>query len=181
MKRWLFNLLALVSLLLCVAMALAWVRSYFVADTLTSVSPDRSLRRRVALARGRVWYQHINLLPGTRAIIPSRVYIAGNIDDVANQSPLPGIETAGFEVGQYVARTNRPVWHERRVIVPLYALVLLSAALPIAWALAERRAAGRTQKRLKLGLCLQCGYDLRASQDRCPECGSLSRQPLRLN
>ncbi len=29
----------------------------------------------------------------------------------------------------------------------------------------------RRRKRKKFGLCVKCGYDLRGSEDRCPECG----------
>ena len=41
--------------------------------------------------------------------------------------------------------------------------------LPLAW-LAIKRVIGR---RHQPGHCKRCGYDLRATPDRCPECGSI--------
>ncbi len=34
------------------------------------------------------------------------------------------------------------------------------------------RTSHRRRKRKKLGLCVKCGYDLRGSKERCPECGT---------
>jgi hypothetical protein len=54
------------------------------------------------------------------------------------------------------------------VRIPYYFVALSSIAFP-AHALSRRL---RVRGRRKLGLCLLCGYDLRASLHRCPECGA---------
>jgi hypothetical protein len=56
--------------------------------------------------------------------------------------------------------------------VPHWLIVVLSAALPVRRAVTRRRQRVLSG-RLRLGLCPTCGYDLRASPDRCPECGTV--------
>lgn len=56
----------------------------------------------------------------------------------------------------------------RRIVVPLWTLAGLFLVSPALWL----SRAGRRHWRSKHGLCTACGYDLRASGDRCPECGT---------
>jgi hypothetical protein len=73
-------------------------------------------------------------------------------------------------------RALRDLWHDRLdvpvVTVGYWVALIPTLLLPIAWYGLRGRAARRTAE----GLCPACGYDLRATPDRCPECGAVSKE-----
>ena len=59
-------------------------------------------------------------------------------------------------------------------VLPRWFLVLITAWLPGAWFVksAKRMRDRRRQRQRLRGRCIACGYHVRASRKRCPECGS---------
>lgn len=163
--------LAAASLLLCVAVAGLWVRSYFVADfvegyTTTSLWQAETSRGELGVIRGqaaglaaldvaeRRW-NHSTISPTAYSFSPSAAGAARW--DVE----LPGIA--------YVSDVYMGL-RSSLVVIHLNYPTALFAIAPIAWIVAFRRRR-RKARRARGGLCAACGYDLRASPDRCPECG----------
>ncbi len=84
---------------------------------------------------------------------------------------------------QYTGRNGAVVMVSKSVTIPSWLLMLPCLVLPVLWRRRHRR-----EHRLAHGLCVKCGYDLRATADaggplvdRCPECGvaptTASRRP----
>jgi hypothetical protein len=82
------------------------------------------------------------------------------------------------EYARLLNRTSDPVSfaiapgpYEIGVVVPHWALAIPPAVASAWWLLGDRRRHVLRHRRAH-GLCGQCGYDLRQSPERCPECGA---------
>jgi len=80
----------------------------------------------------------------------------------------------GFKSWNWALRFRNPshaAFLRRRTIPywPFILVCLIPPSLFLVRALVQRRRRRRSQA----GFCIKCGYDLRASPGRCPECGTL--------
>jgi hypothetical protein len=72
------------------------------------------------------------------------------------------------KTGFWVPRSNRGWMNRNAVSVPYWSLATTMTIILLA--MLQRRL--RARQRHREGLCPVCGYDLRATPDRCPECGA---------
>ena len=181
MKRRLLNLLTALSLLLCVAACVLWVRGYVVNDVLwgdkaTAVMPPAIDRRMFTVESGR----------GSLLFHTGRIITA---DPRISAGPPTGrwlVQTRSAPLKSVPARQMRHRWlgfafdsgHFRDplttsssviAVIPYWFIALCAAIPPAVYV--RLRSAARRRLRASRGECLRCGYDLRASPERCPECG----------
>jgi hypothetical protein len=182
MKRRLFNLAAVLSLLLCVATAGFWGWSYWRFCGLQHSSMSTSDVRINGLSGGwgTVIVAHQVLTPVTKQSNVLSLNFGGwRASAALNPQAIMGralstARTEGFERAGLGWRHGRKTWNvgtmsdERLLFLPCWLLVLVFAALPFNWC----RSAMRRRQKARVGLCPKCGYDLRESPDRCPECGT---------
>lgn len=73
-------------------------------------------------------------------------------------------------LGLFPPRVRQSWWD---VLIPQWLLWPMLATPGQAWMMRLWLAARRCAKRRAGGLCVRCGYDLRATSDRCPECATI--------
>jgi hypothetical protein len=193
--RILLNVATLLSALLCVVMAGLWVRSATSdgrrEDWVFAATPGSGWPR---LAIGRIEFGTL----GPPEPIVGRPVVWGTggpaplYPDFASYALVfydDRIDTwtfGGFErrEGRAVVKPSRPpsyvgplpmtvrpfkVW-----FVPYWFPVLCLSSLPAMHGVRLVRHFLRARRRRLTGLCPQCGYDCRATPERCPECGAVS-------
>lgn len=164
MRRLCFNLLAGFSLLLCLASITLWIWSHFLDEEI-----GWSTQSHTTTGLG-CYSGSIALAWITSDTVNAPGFLHHSYD--AQKVPLrvpPGVSSWqwwGFMA--YVVRAS-----QRQIgilIVPAWAPTALFAALPLLWLLRFRSF--RRRWRAQHNFCATCGYDLRATPDRCPECGT---------
>jgi len=165
--RWVRNLVCLISLLVCLFVSGVGVRSYWIEDFwIWYDNANTGLYSNILrIGHGNIqyaWYDvsrlsGLNLAPGHYRRKPP---------DESHFNPQAHFTFAGLRYDQSKGNYSSHLIAEMHLAWPF----TLTAVLPALWVIAYRRR----RRRFRAGLCRVCGYDLRASPGRCPECGTTS-------
>lgn len=166
-----FTILSGISLLLGLTTCILWAGSYSRAMSVSYTSRDsgfRFLQKSACVAQGRLWLEAIageSYRPIHTPGLAFRVTPAASMDWPSPMGPL------GFYAGSNSLHIPFYMENRRTLIIPLWLPFGLAAILPCLWTFRRTRH--------RPGLCPTCSYDLRASPERCPECGTPIPPPPR--
>jgi hypothetical protein len=167
-RQRLLNAVAAISFVTCLAMAALWIRTYY--------SSSATLK---------TWENYAVFIwtgDGGCSFVIRRDYktnaVGGDAPPWKVSGPNPMLQ--GINASPFIKRTGF-AYSSRPKIIPGWGyqqwdigiscwwVVVLTSFLP----LLRLDASRRRKNRQKDGYCIVCGYDLRATPDRCPECGTL--------
>jgi hypothetical protein len=168
MVRRVFTLLSALSMVLCVAVAILWVRGRSRTYRTGWVNAGGTLNWWIECSGGEAM-TCCDLYP-SRQFHPGQAgWIFENEDGTRNYQIFLIVVKPTIQVGRFAAGRDKTTGHDRMlVIAPSWVLVLGTSFLPAAYILRYRH-----NRNKQAGCCTTCGYDLRASPDRCPECGTV--------
>jgi predicted RNA-binding Zn-ribbon protein involved in translation (DUF1610 family) len=160
--------MSVLSLLLLVALIVIWVRSRRHADMLCFFTPAGHLQAVATDRTGLVLFfsdvpfgQEMGLTAD--ALSSSRDEFS-EVRDFVFDPTAPSHHFLGFRIATGKMQWS---WKYTSMIVPYWALLVVLAIGPLAMFRCLWTRIGRQRR----GQCLACGYDLRHSTGRCPECG----------
>jgi hypothetical protein len=196
---WPANLLSYLSPTLMLLVIVVWLRSYWVADVWEW---ERVGIARQALANSpplqhidgftiesdsgglfTQWYRYghmpVNgIVDGTTHYHLSeraRGYPDIRAPGMADKSLTATPSFLGIEYGYYDHQQTNPqdgFETDRGILIPYAALVLIFMLRPATKDVIALLRHARARRLFRKGICGVCGYDLRASSDHCPECGT---------
>jgi hypothetical protein len=172
LARHLFTFASAVSLLLCVAVCVLWVRSQSVMDVFQNATRPPPGTKSASVTRGlfdRAGAVHY-LRTGRSS---TNVYGWSTFELLQPQGPAvvsdrPRWRFLGFAGG---GGSNGTLGEWRFVSVPFWTILAATLVMPSVWLETGRRTRARRSFSM-CGLCPHCGDDVRASPERCPECGT---------
>jgi hypothetical protein len=180
MRCRLFTILSAISVLLGAATAVLWAKSYSLGDSFGWAR--FSAEKRLFDSYG------VDSLNGCISFGGFEMRYDANAETYGDAGPFwygnmstlghRGWFTAhsfwngvGFDVYDQVTVGRGGAWMDWGIVVPDWLLLLLLAIAPAA-SLRRRLALRQSRRRITMGLCVGCGYDLRGTPVRCPECGA---------
>jgi hypothetical protein len=199
-SRWVINLFTALSLGVVVALVALWVRGRWTADIFhwTGASLHGQVvtlyERHLTFSRGSAWWWDRTVRSSYGSAEDAGLVLRLADDPSIGHGKRPAFvirlprekwSWLGFEgsrrsaaagttgvsrlPGAVVATTV--IDETVTLLIPLWAAAAAASVPPAVWL--ARRGRRRRRQRQHLGLCVECGYDIRATPGRCPECGAI--------